>query len=303
MKSTKGEPSSKPPAANRRVATSKAGGPKTAEGKRRVRHNALQHGFFSKQLIVRESEKPEFEMLRSSLLAELEPRTTMQMIAFERLLCASWRVRQALRMEQTTVNVELSLQGQQESETSDNATKPAEQVPRWYTLGRGPLGQATKMLRDLRDDVRVNGGLHLEEQRDSIVKAFGSEFYETLAQWKPESVDAVLLSEQLTQHAERFKLPLPKDVGSSDQTKLVIDQRAKWEMMIKLIDIKLQDMGEMHRLIAGEKRGSDGQPVSSDNLGRYMTSTLRELERAFQWYLQVTAMVAAPPLGIVRDQN
>jgi len=42
------------------------------------------------------------------------------------------------------------------------------------------------------------------------------------------------------------------------------------------------------------------QPVGSDNLSRYMTSSLRELERAFQWYLQVTEVTSVPPDGTER---
>lgn len=301
MKSREGDPGSQPPDANKRSATSKAGGPKTAEGKRRVRHNALQHGFFSKQLIVRESEKAEFETLRSSLLTELEPVTTIQMIAFERLLCASWRVRQALRMEQATVNAELSLEAERENSAKDEVGG-AMQVPRWYTAGRGPLSTALKFLQNLRQDISVNGGIHLEQHRDAIIKAFGSEFYDSLAQWKPANIDAILASEAMAYHAEAFKMPLPETVLSKEiREKVVIDPRAKWDMLVKLIDVKLQDLAEMYRLIAGEERSSDGQPVGPDNLGRYMTSALRELERAFQWYIQVTAVVSAVSRGTERD--
>jgi len=266
MKSREGDPGAQPPASNKLAATSKAGGPKTDEGKRRVRHNALQHGFFSKQLIVRESEKAEFETLRSSLLTELEPVTTIQMIAFERLLCASWRVRQALRMEQATVNAELSLEAERENSAKDEVGG-AMQVPRWYTAGRGPLSTATKFLQNLRQDIRTNGTIHLERQRDEIIKAFGAEFYDSLAQWGPVNTTAILLTEHLTRHSETFRTSLP-EISKEVREQVVVDPHAKWDMMVKLIDVKLQDMGEMHLWFACEKRGSCGQPAGSENPGR-----------------------------------
>ncbi len=272
---------------NIKTNSSKATGPKTGAGKRRVRYNALRHGFYSKQLIIQETDKTEFEELRKSLLAEFEPKTTMQMVAFERLLCAIWRVRQALRIEERNLKLQAGFEDEQQKK-KDDATSSSE-PPRWYTSGRGALGKAIRLVTDLRMELIDNAGLHLEEHREWIVKTLGSDFYDSLANWRPESKDVILLAEQLTRHADRYKMPLPETLAPKDASeKLVVDQRAKWDMMIKLIDVKLQDLTEIYRLLGrgtSDQSDVERRTAALDLTTRYITGAVREVERAADWYL------------------
>jgi hypothetical protein len=265
----------------------KASGPKTAAGKQRVRYNALRHGYYSKRLIIQENEKAEFEELRKNLQAELEPETTMQIIAFERLLGAIWRAKQALQMEERAVKLQASYELEEEKKDDDSAN--VVEPPRWYTSGRAALNTSTKMLGNLRTQLAQDGGSHLEDHRDWIVNTLGNEFYDSLSQWRLENISAIQASEFLAKHSERYKMPLPESVVPTEP-KVVVDPRARWDMMVKLVDVKLQDLAEIYRLLGGDnsdRSSAERRTAVLDVAARYITSAFRELERAFDWYMKV----------------
>jgi hypothetical protein len=85
-------------AANRANAL-RSTGPKTAEGKARVARNALRHGLTSKDLVVADADREEFEFLQAELLAEVAPETTVEALLFEQLLHAAWNLRRVRRLE------------------------------------------------------------------------------------------------------------------------------------------------------------------------------------------------------------
>ena len=140
----------------------KASGPKTAAGKRRVRFNALSHGFFSKELVVREPDKAEFEALEKGIRTQLNPATALQHLAAERVVSAAWRYKLALRME--AIRLKPQLDGQQDESASKTADANSE-PPRWFTSSRRNLNIATRLLQDLRNHVRENGELHLADHK------------------------------------------------------------------------------------------------------------------------------------------
>ena len=74
-----------------------------------------------------------------------------------------------------------------------------------------------------------------------------------------------------------------KDVPKDAPEKLVVDQRAKWDMMIKLIDVKLQDLAEIYRLLGsgtGDQADAARRTSAFELVSRYITSAVRERERA-----------------------
>ena len=74
-------------------------GPKTPDGRARVAKNALRHGLTSKDLIVAEDEREEFDSLQADLLAEVAPETALETLLFEQLLHAAWNLRRVRRLE------------------------------------------------------------------------------------------------------------------------------------------------------------------------------------------------------------
>ena len=57
------------------------------------------HGIFAKELLIPAKDKPQFEALQSSLRDQLKPASTLQHIAFEKILAACWRYKLATRLE------------------------------------------------------------------------------------------------------------------------------------------------------------------------------------------------------------
>ena len=85
-------PSNKQLAANRANAE-RSTGPKTVEGKARSRVNARKHGLTAKTLIIVGENTEDFEELRSQLMQEHDPRSTLEAELVERLAGILWRLR------------------------------------------------------------------------------------------------------------------------------------------------------------------------------------------------------------------
>ncbi len=88
--------------ANRANAT-KSTGPRTAEGKARVRLNAIKHGPRAEQVVVLggpTAEDPaEFDSLLSGMLDDCKPAGALERVLVERLAVSYWRLRRAYRFE------------------------------------------------------------------------------------------------------------------------------------------------------------------------------------------------------------
>ena len=78
-------------------------GPKTPEGKRRVRWNALKHGLLARSVVVpsrnRFENRNQFEALLTRLHDELRPVGILEEMLVEKIAVAYWRLRRAVRAE------------------------------------------------------------------------------------------------------------------------------------------------------------------------------------------------------------
>ena len=78
-------------------------GPRTAEGKARVRLNAIKHGLRAEQVVVLggpTAEDPEeFDSLLSNMLHDCKPAGALERVLVERLAVSFWRLRRAYRFE------------------------------------------------------------------------------------------------------------------------------------------------------------------------------------------------------------
>jgi len=84
--------------ANRQNAL-KSTGPKTAEGKAAVSQNALKHGLFAHEAVIRGESQAEFELHRQAFLAEWCPVGATECMMAERIVSLSWRLRRAELMQ------------------------------------------------------------------------------------------------------------------------------------------------------------------------------------------------------------
>jgi len=77
----------------------KSTGPKTPEGKARVRHNALRHGLLSQEILLPGEDETALEELGENLRAELEPVGELENLFVDRIIAAFWRLRRLGRVE------------------------------------------------------------------------------------------------------------------------------------------------------------------------------------------------------------
>jgi hypothetical protein len=70
----------------------KSTGPRTEEGKRASSGNALRHGLCSRQAFIPEGREERYEELYGELLSEVRPAGELEIIAFEKLIHAAWRM-------------------------------------------------------------------------------------------------------------------------------------------------------------------------------------------------------------------
>jgi chromosome segregation ATPase len=86
--------------ANRRNVL-KSTGPKTDQGKRAVRFNAVKDGFFAKQILLSnlKDDPEEFEALLKQLREDLQPVGQLEGLLVERIAVCFWKSRRALRCE------------------------------------------------------------------------------------------------------------------------------------------------------------------------------------------------------------
>ena len=84
-------PTQKQLAANSRNAQ-KSTGPRTAEGKSISRLNARREGFTGQIVILDAEDRPHFETFKSDLVADLQPKTTLELSLAHAIAWDTWRL-------------------------------------------------------------------------------------------------------------------------------------------------------------------------------------------------------------------
>jgi hypothetical protein len=85
-------------AANRRNA-SKSTGPRTEEGKRRSRQNAIRHGLTAETVIAGLENRRSYAQFEQAIIADYEPITAIEYQLIIRLSSLLWRLRRAVAIE------------------------------------------------------------------------------------------------------------------------------------------------------------------------------------------------------------
>ena len=84
--------------ANRRNAA-RSTGPKSSEGKEKVRLNALQHGLLAKDVLLPGEDAESFRGLSERMFADLQPEGELEGALVERIVSGLWRLRRLQRVE------------------------------------------------------------------------------------------------------------------------------------------------------------------------------------------------------------
>ena len=82
-----------------RLNSQKSTGPRTDEGKRIVSQNAVKHGLFAHESVIKCEDPAEFELHREALLDELKPVGAIESMLAERIVSLSWRLQRVERMQ------------------------------------------------------------------------------------------------------------------------------------------------------------------------------------------------------------
>jgi len=82
----------------------KSTGPKSHEGKFFISQNAVKHGLTAAKDILSSESRPEFDLFRDQLLAELSPQTPIESMLSERIVSLSWRLKRTGRIQNQAID-------------------------------------------------------------------------------------------------------------------------------------------------------------------------------------------------------
>jgi len=168
----------------------KSTGPRTPEGKATVAQNAVKHGLFAREGVIRGEDGEEFEMHREMLLEQLNPVGALEEILAARIVDLTWRLKRAVQDQSEAF---VALYDRQTAE----AEEPPEPAERAATLGRMILedfSQDAVLERLLRYERRIESSLYrtlneLRRVHDQVQKA-ALEDTATLERWREEDWNA-----------------------------------------------------------------------------------------------------------------
>ena len=82
----------------------KSTGPRSARGKAKVAKNAIKHGLFAEEAVIKGEDPEEFEDFREGLIKELAPAGHIECILAERAVSLSWRLKRAERIQNQAID-------------------------------------------------------------------------------------------------------------------------------------------------------------------------------------------------------
>jgi hypothetical protein len=91
--------------ANRRNALSSTG-PKTQDGKRRSRHNAVRHGLTAETVVVALEDIRDYQAFEAAIIADYDARTAVERELVLRLASLLWRIRRATGIETDLLQIQ-----------------------------------------------------------------------------------------------------------------------------------------------------------------------------------------------------
>ncbi len=168
-KSMKKKTSSRKINANRQNAF-RSTGPRTAQGKKKVRLNALKHGFFSKEAFIKKGDgresKAEYNRLRESVVTDLQPEGALEEMIVDLIISHFWRLRRVFRYETGSLRLRLdTAELDQENRRADNLQWELKMLP-CNEFKKNELRQSSNGIRFL---IRLLGSAHKELKENGFV--------------------------------------------------------------------------------------------------------------------------------------
>jgi hypothetical protein len=100
----------------------KSTGPRTEEGKRRSRCNAIRHGLTAETIIVGVEDPEDYESFEATIIADYDPTTAVERELVLRLASILWRLRRATGIETALFQSALKQSAQVQSKMIGRAT-------------------------------------------------------------------------------------------------------------------------------------------------------------------------------------
>jgi hypothetical protein len=123
--------------ANRRN-SQKSTGPRSPEGKAIVSKNAVKHGLFASENVIKGEKKEDFDLYHDETLSKLAPVGPVESMLAERVVSLSWRLNRAGRIQNQAIDVMIERDGPSPLTKQLRLSLP-------------------KFLRDVQDDPRGSG--------------------------------------------------------------------------------------------------------------------------------------------------
>jgi hypothetical protein len=143
----------------------KAGGPRTTEGKKRSKGNALKHGIFSAIALVKGESQATYDSLLCGLLEAVAPVGKLEELLVEKLAVTAWRYRRFIQAEVAEIQKGNDLVNWEQQVRKEKADCPID----WSSLMKSDPGLISKidnpfvlqrcldLLAELREQFEQNG--------------------------------------------------------------------------------------------------------------------------------------------------
>jgi hypothetical protein len=121
----------------------KSTGPRSAEGKSVVAKNAIKHGLFALETLIKGENREDFEHYNDQFLEELNPAGAVETMLAERIVSLGWRLMRIVRIQDQVFDVMIEKDEPSPMQKKINLMKPKEM--RDDRRGAGPelvLGRA-----------------------------------------------------------------------------------------------------------------------------------------------------------------
>jgi len=88
----------------------KSTGPRSAEGKAVVAKNAVKHGLFASEAVIKGENQEDFDLFRDEMIAELAPAGAVESVLAERVVSLSWRLQRVERIQNQAIDAMIERQ-------------------------------------------------------------------------------------------------------------------------------------------------------------------------------------------------
>jgi hypothetical protein len=165
--------------ANRKNAE-RSTGPKTVEGKNKVRWNSLKHGLLAKAAILPQEDRAEYERLLAGLAEHYQPVDMLEALHVEEIACIYWRLRRTLRVETAKIERNMKRVDTAMQSTLSDIQRHAEVTRSISTLCTTAAGlrRLIEVFDDIAREIQQDG--KLSEVSFEWVKAAGFLYVEEL---------------------------------------------------------------------------------------------------------------------------